>query len=107
VLRRGWIKRLEKKARAGHGRFLLATGEVYFYDPQRAAMDLFTHCVHLMCDPEQQDEVPEEPEILVAIRKAQDPVGVLSRFRADNPERGFVDPLVLLQDGPESPEDAP
>jgi hypothetical protein len=101
---RSWIKRLERASREGHGRFLMRDGTLYYYDPNKAASDLFVHCVCLMANPEEDTE-PPEPEILTAIRRARDPVAVLSRFRADDPERGFVDPLVLLEDAPESHED--
>jgi hypothetical protein len=99
-----WMRRLEKAAREGRGRFLMCDGTIFYYDPNKASMDLFVHCIHLMTNPEEGED-PPEPEILQAIRNARDPVAVLSRFRADDPERGFVDPLVLLEDFPEGQED--
>jgi hypothetical protein len=101
---RSWVRRLEKQSRGGHERFLMNDGTIHYYDPNKAAIDLFVHCVHLMTNPEEREELPE-PEILIAIRRARDPVAVLSRFRTDDPKRGFVDPLVLLKDLPESHED--
>ena len=82
--------------RAGSNSFVLKDGTVYRYDFDEASGDLFRHCVLLWTA--EEDTKPPEPEILQAIRNARDPVAAISRFRADDPERGFVDPLLLLEE---------
>ena len=98
---RSWLRRVEK--RAGHSSFVLGDGTIHRYDFDQACGEMFTYCVQLWTA--EEDTEPPEPQILTAIRRARDPVAVLSRFGADDPERGFVDPLVLLEDAPESQED--
>jgi len=90
-----WLRRLER--RVGSNSILLKDGSRYHYDFDEAAGDLFVYCIRRW-SAEEDEQPPEEPEILQAIRNARDPKAAMARFRADDPERGFVDPLVLLDE---------
>lgn len=107
MLRRGWLRRLEK--RIGHNSFELKDGSTYRYDFDEAVGDLFTYCVESWTADEASE--PEVPPILQAIRRARDPEAAMQPFRPEKTtEAGaFVDPLLLLHDHDEgdSPDSRP
>jgi hypothetical protein len=104
MLRRSWLKKLEK--RAGHSSFLLEDGTRYHYDFDQACGELFTHCGRLWT--EEDTASLEAPPILRAIRDARDPEAALRPFRPEKTtEAGaFLDPILLLQDHDESDKEA-
>jgi hypothetical protein len=99
---RSWIRRLENSATLGVDSFLLEDGTRYVYDFDEAGSALFVYMVNCMCA-EAEDEPPEEPAILSAIKRARPPHAVLDRFRPSNPQRQFVDIALLLDETDEDP----
>ena len=98
MLRRSWLRRLEK--RAGHNSFVLKDGTTYRYDFNQAVGDLFVYCVESWTADDPSEASLEAPPILQAIRNSRDPEAAIQPFR---PEKGteagaFVDPILLLQD---------
>ena len=101
VRSRAWIHRLEKKARVGTGKFRLANGEIYSYDRARASEQLWVYCISMLRAKYDLEE-PAEPEILQAIKQAQNPQAAMRPFVPDVPERALINPAVLLEDDPEN-----
>jgi hypothetical protein len=83
---RGLVNKLRRDAKGEFGSFTLTDGSTYRYDLRQATGDLYLYGYdyHLGLE-------PEPPLIWVKLLEARDPEAVLSRFRATNPQNGFVD----------------
>jgi len=83
---RGWLKRVERTASEDMESFELTDGTYYRYDRVDALRELylFGHDTELGRD-------PDPPEIWKKLRQARDPHSVLSRFRATEPTKAFID----------------
>jgi hypothetical protein len=106
LLSRAWVRRAEQRAFQKRDGFPLADGGFSRYDAVPAGAQVWTYCANLLTRVKRGDEVPKEPEIITMIRAAKDPYAAIEPFRPDNPERAFVDPIILLQDASETSEDA-
>ena len=106
MLSRSWIRRAEEQAFQDRAAFQLQDGSLYRYDYTREAGRIWAYCTNLMVRSKWLGVTDEEPEIVTKIRQARDPYAAIEPFRPNNPERAFVDPIILLQDAPETNEDA-
>jgi hypothetical protein len=77
---------------------------MHYYHFEREGAAIFNYAVRCMVADE--DEHPPEPPILQKIREAEDPHRALERFRPSNPQKGFIDIAVLLEEPPDDhPQD--
>jgi|SRR5215216_5490296 len=88
------LKRLERQMREGHQSCELVDGSRYYYDIERAQMDLFRFMVRAW---ERDAEDVPEPEFLIKARQAKDTAAALERLRGDGVE-AFPIPLDLLEE---------
>jgi hypothetical protein len=84
---RGWIKRLERRAREDLESFELLDGSIYYYDRLETYKELFLHACDLQLG---KGEWPEPPEVYRKMCEARDVAEVLERFKPEDPERAFV-----------------
>jgi hypothetical protein len=91
VLNRGSIRRVENQARGFLESFELRNGERYYYSPTEAGISLFLFTCDGIRAPYTDDPPPEEPEFIEALRQAEDPAGVLARFRSGDGSGSFTD----------------
>jgi hypothetical protein len=85
---RGWIKRLERRAREDLESFELTDGSIYYYDRLETYKELFLHACDLQLG---KGEWPEPPEVYRKMCEARDVDEELERFKPEDPERAFVD----------------
>jgi hypothetical protein len=91
MLRHG-LRRAEKAAQGQVESFRTRDGRRYIYDPQEVGIELFLFACETLRAPYTVDPPPEEPQILEAIRNAENPHEVISRFCPANGsfDRAFV-----------------
>jgi hypothetical protein len=75
---RGWIKRLERRAREDLASFVLEDGTRYYFDP--ASGDCFLHSMDCLRAQGECEPFPEPPETLKAIAKARDRSAALNQL---------------------------
>src|SRR5215204_2671463 len=85
---RGWIKRLERRAREDLESFELLDGSIYYYDRLETYKELFLHAYDVQLG--DAHKWPEPPEILSKMCEARDVAAVLKRFRPEDPQCAFV-----------------
>jgi len=87
------MKRLERGASEDLESFELLDGSTYYYDRLETQKELFLHAYDLLLG--EADKWPEPPEVYRKICEAKDPAAVLERFKPENPQSAFVDPVEL------------
>ena len=85
---RGWMKRLERRAREDLESFELLDGSTYYYDRLETYKELFLHAYDVQLG--DSDKWPEPPEVYRKMCEARDVAAVLERFKPEDPKRAFV-----------------
>jgi hypothetical protein len=91
---RNWIKRLERDVREDLESFERIDGTIYYYDRLETYEELFLYAYDVQLG--DADKWPEPPEVYRKMCEARDPAAVLERFRPENPQSAFVDPVALF-----------
>jgi hypothetical protein len=91
---RGWIKRLERRAREDLESFELLDGSTYYYDRMETYKELFMHAYDVQLG--DAHKWPEPPEVYLRMCEARDPAAVLERFKPEEPEGAFVDVSYII-----------
>jgi len=81
MVRRSWIRRLERRSRAALESFELLRGGRYYYDRDEAYTSFILFCYRLGCG-----EEPEVPEVYRQLEKAADIPAALAQLRPDRPD---------------------
>jgi len=101
---RGWIKRLERRAREGLASFILEDGSRYYYNPTSA--ECFLHACDCVRAGYEGEPFPEPPETIKALTRARDRGAALEHVVGDTfpydrqalIERGELVPRSMVAD---------
>jgi hypothetical protein len=95
---RGWIMRLERRAREDLESFELLDGSIYYYDPTSG--DCFLHSMDCLGAQGECEPFPEPPETLKAIARARDRRAALNQLYPNGSFSIFpYEPEALVESG--------
>jgi len=85
---RGWMKRLERRAREDLESFELLDGSTYYYNRLETHKELFLHAYDVQLG--EADKWPVPPEVYRKMCEAKNPAAVVERLKPEDAQRAFV-----------------